>query len=136
MAVLYLFLILATFAVVIMRGGVEERVLVAVLMGSSVATLFLVSIGLQFRTDPLAFAVVELSALAIIMVIAFRSSRFWPLPYAALQIATVLSLLSPLFGENLLSYALGVMQAVWAYPQLLILVLASVRTRRVISTTP
>lgn len=80
MALLYLILLLGTLAVVVARGGVDERLMLAVLMFSSIGTLILVLLNLQFDTQPFAFALVEMGALAIILVVAFRSSRFWPLP--------------------------------------------------------
>ena len=127
---IYLLLLASSVAFVLGRGGREERTAVLLMLGSSVATAALYIVGgYRFRGAPLPFLAVEASVLLALLAIAFRSSRFWPLLYAALQIATVLSLLSPFFGRNLVSYALGIMQSLWAYPQLLILVLATVRRR-------
>ena len=131
---LYLLLLFATFMSIAVRGGFEERLLTGAMLAASVGTFLLYRAGLRFDAHPLPFIAISLLHLAVCLVIALRSARFWPLAYTALQIATLLSLMSPFFGRNLLSYALGVMQTLWAYPQLLILTLATVRTQRTTST--
>ena len=133
---LYLLLLFATLIFIAVRGGFEERLLTGTMLAASLGTFLLYRAGLRFDAHPLPFIAVSLVHLAISMVVALRSARFWPLVYTALQIATLLSLTSPFFGRNLLSYALGVMQTLWAYPQLFILVLASIRTRGTTSRAP
>lgn len=131
---LYLLLLFGTLVFIAVRGSLEERLLTGAMLSASVVTYVLYKAGLRFDDHPWPFIATSLLHLIVSLAIAFRSTRFWPLAYAALQGATLLSLLSPFFGRNLLSYALGVMQTVWAYPQLLVLVLATIRKSRPIST--
>ena len=113
---------------VLRRGGAEERIAALALVGSSIATgLLFIVCRLRFDASPAPFLVCDLLVLAIVLPIALWSRRYWPIPFAALQVATVLSLIAPFFGNNLVSYGLGVMQGLWAYPQLLILIAAVVR---------
>ena len=130
----YLLLLLGSLGYAVVRGGLEERLLSAAMIGASLGTYGFYKAGLRFDDHPGPFIAASLLHLTVSLAVALWSSRFWPMFYAALQIATLLSLLSPLFGRNLLSYALGVMQAVWTYPQLLILIMATLRTERMAST--
>ena len=130
----YLLLLLGSLGYAVLRGGLEQRILSATMLAASLGTYGFYKAGLRFDDHPEPFIAASLLHLAISLAVALWSSRFWPMFYAALQIATLLSLLSPLFGRNLLSYALGVMQAVWTYPQLLILVVATIRMERTTSS--
>lgn len=127
---LYILVLTAASSYVLARGDRDIRVAALLIIATSVVTL------VNYRAISGTFAwvqpwllVVEGVALVVVLAIAFRSSRFWPLVFAATQIATLLSLLTPLFGRGLVSYALGVAQGMWAYPQLLVLVLATIRGR-------
>lgn len=132
----YLGLLASAVTFVILRGGGEERAIVCTMMLTSVATLLLYQFaGQKFGTIMLPFILNEAVLLAVTLTIAYRSKRFWPMPVASLELAAFLSLFAPLFGKNLVSYALGVTQGVWAYFQLMILVLAVVRGRNLYPTS-
>ena len=130
MGLFYLLLLLLTVAFIAVRGDSETRVAVAALLLSSIATMVLFKSGLSFGTHSAPFLAVSLTHLIVVLTIAYRSRRFWPLLYAALQMLTVASSLGPMFAENLVTYALGVLQGAWAYPQLIILMFAVLRGRR------
>lgn len=128
----WFFLLALVFAVtfVIVRGQRDERLIACALLLVSISTgLLYIFAGQRFERVSPALILNEAVLLAVTLTVAYRSRRFWPMPVASLEIAAFLSLLAPLFGQNLVSYALGVTQGVWAYPQLLILVLAVVRSR-------
>jgi hypothetical protein len=71
----------------------------------------------------------EALVLAVLLALGLRSKRFWPMPVASLQIVAFLSLLTPFFGRNIVSHGLGVAQGIWAYPQLLLIVMGTIRLR-------
>jgi len=124
----YVGLLLGVAIFVFRKGGADEKVAVATLIFGSAATLACYALSRRNFVDPVPLLfVTEAAVLAILLILAYRSSRFWPLTIAALQIASFLALLTPLTNENLVSYALGVAQGLWAYPQMLILVLAAIR---------
>lgn len=128
--VLFLLLLIAAVGYVVAYGGWEERsVALALVAAAAVTWANYVFLGRTFRTLQPILVVSEGSVLVLCLVIALRSDRYWPIPVAAAQLATLMSLLAPLFGRNLLSYPLGMMQALWAYLQLAILVMAVVRGR-------
>jgi hypothetical protein len=121
-------LLLAAVGSILWRGGREERVFVLTLLAVSTGTMLIVArIGVRFDEPSLALLANETVLLGISLTLAYRSNRFWPMPVAALEIAAFISLLMPLFGENLVPYAMGVAQGLWAYLQLLIVVLAVFR---------
>lgn len=130
MGYLYTFSLLLIVAFIFVRGGVEERAVIATMLITSIGTMAVVwSQGQSFnRFSPLLTAN-EAVLLVVTLSVAYRSNRFWPLAVASLELAAFLSLLAPLFGRNLVSYGMGVAQGLWAYPQLIILVLAVIRGR-------
>ena len=132
---LYASLLIACFAFVLVRGDWELRVASLLIVATSIVTLVNFKMGGTFAELQPWLIVSETVALTFVLFIAYRSRRFWPLCFAATQIATVLSVLAPLFGRGLVSYALGIAQGVWAYPQILILILATVRGRHLIRRT-
>lgn len=128
----WLFLLLLTSAVtfIIVRGQREERLVACTLLLVSLITSLLFGLASQtFVQISLPLILNEAILLGVTLTVAYRSKRFWPMPVASLELAAFLSLFAPLFGKNLVSYALGVTQGVWAYFQLMILVLAVVRGR-------
>lgn len=125
---IFLVLLLSAVAFVIVRGGRDERAIaIALVVAALVTAANYWVMGHTFGTVQPILVVSEGLVLVLCLVIAMRTERWWPLPVAAFQLGTFLSLLTPLFGQNLVSYALGVTQGLWAYLQLLTLVGAVLR---------
>lgn len=130
MGFVYLALLVAVVAYVLARGDPEERLVVSALLLGSLVTLVLHhQLGKSFTHSNVLYLMNEASVLAVILFVAYRSSRFWPLPVAAFQVAAFLALLTPALGKDLISQAIGVAQGLWAYPQLAIVGMAVVRRR-------
>jgi len=126
---LFLVLLASALSFVLVRGGRDEKAVVLALLAAALATAANYAwMGRSFGTVQPVLLASEACVLALCLAIAFRSRRHWPLVVSSLQLATVLSLLAPLFGRNLVSDALGVFQGLWAYLQLVVLVLAVLRT--------
>jgi hypothetical protein len=122
--------LVAIVAFILVRGGAEERVAaVTIMVGAFSTAAIYVIVGRDFARLQLPFLANELAILVVLLVIAYRSKRFWPLPVAATQVAACLSLLTPSLGADIVSYGLGVTQGLWAYLQLALLILAVVRGR-------
>lgn len=134
---IYLLLLVSSVCFVFWKGRFEERLAVGALTIGSIATSFLYAQSNQNWLNPnIALLLNEAAVTAVILYIAYRSKRFWPLPVAAFQIIALVTPVTTMLGENLASYALGVTQGVWAYPQLLILIIATIRGQMVIKTKP
>ena len=134
---LFLVLLAAAVTYVAAAGGREERLITLALVVAALVTMANYAfVSQSFDTLQPVLIASEGCVLALCLYIAFTSNRQWPLRVAAAQLATVLSLLTPLFGRNLLSYPLGMMQSLWAYLQLAILVLAVLRRRGTARSAP
>jgi hypothetical protein len=124
-------LILAT-AYVARAGGREERLALATLFSAYVATYAIMEAQGEddWLDPPVWVALADLASFAVLVAIAIRSKRFWPMPVAALQLLPALTPIVVILGENLASYPIGVSQGVWSYLQLAILILAAARHQR------
>ena len=129
--VIYTALLISTIAFITIRGRRDERTVLAALVAGSVSTFVIYGfLGRSFLAVQLPMLINEAAVLAILLAVAFRSTHFWPLPVAAFQLAAFLALMTPYFGENIVSHGLGVAQGIWAYPQLIILAVATARPPR------
>ena len=126
--VIYATLLIGTVAYILVRGGIDERIVVGILMLGSIDTyLIYMFLGQSFTALQLLLLVNEAVVLAVLLTVALWSKRFWPIPVASFQVAAFLSLLTPYFGVNILPHGLGVAQGIWAYPQLVTLVWGTIR---------
>lgn len=94
----------------------------ALTIGSLLTPLLHARSERDWLTPDAALFVNELFVTVIILFVAYRSRSFWPIPVAAFQMLALLTPLATLIGQALVSYAVGMMQGMWAYPQLLILI--------------
>ncbi|MEP7350254.1 MAG: hypothetical protein ABI668_09940 [Sphingorhabdus sp.] len=125
---IYLLLLVSSVGFVFWKGRFDERLAAGALTAGSILTSLLYAQSAQnWLTPNTALLINEAAVTVVILYIAYRSNRFWPLPVAAFQITALLTPAAAMLGENLASYALGVTQGLWAYPQLLILVIATIR---------
>lgn len=116
------------------RGGREERQVAIILALAYLATSLFYKLGTPDWLKPqLGILASDSLATVLLLIIALRSKRFWPLPIVAFQILPVLTQLALAFGENLVSYGLGVAQGAWSYLQLIVLVVATTRSRKQMS---
>lgn len=123
--------VLSVSAYALRFGRREERNVAAILFAAYSATFLIYRLGDQNWLRPqYGILVSDTIASLLLLHIALRSKRFWPLPIVAFQILPVLTQLVTVFGENLVSYGLGVAQGAWSYLQLLILVIATNRSRK------
>lgn len=124
----YLVMLVACVFFIFWKGRFEERVVASALLAGSVLTAFIHATRSGDWLDPhVALLANEAAVTAVILTVAFRSKRFWPLPVAAFQLIAMLAQIISMIGENLESYAVGVTQGMWAYMQLLILVIGTWR---------
>lgn len=128
---LYLFLLACAVPYVMARGDGESRTIIGALLFCGAVTATLVASGAASFEHPSAALVAnEGLLLAVTVGVAIRSEKYWPLLVAALELIAFLSLLVPFTDANAVSYAIGAMQGLWAYPQMLILLLVTFRTTK------
>ena len=128
---IFLTLVLAALMLAIRFGGRAERTVLVALLVSYVGT-YLSFKFLGARDWLLVNWGVWLSdaaAFAILCTVALRTKKWWLLPMAGLQILPLFTPFIAVTGQNLISDGLGRAQGLWAYPQLALLILASLARR-------
>lgn len=136
-AFLYPALLLASSIYIAARGNFEQRLVLVTLMAGSIFTAVIYGISAHESWLGLNLGMVmnEAVVLSVILFVAYRSRRFWPLFIAAFEAAALLAQFAGTFARNPVSYALGMTQGIWAYFQLIVLMLATWRNRRASSTS-
>ncbi len=120
---IYLLLLLSSVILILWKGKWEERLVLATLaIGSLLTPLLHARTERDWLTPDTALFVNELLVTIVILFVAYRSRFFWPIPIAAFQMLALLTPYATLIGQDLVSYAVGMMQGMWAYPQLLIMI--------------
>ena len=120
---IYLLLLLSSVILIFWKGKWEERlVLAALAIGSLLTPLLHARTERDWLTPDTTLFVNELMVTIVILFVAYRSRYFWPIPIAAFQMLALLTPIATLMGKDLVSYAVGTMQGMWAYPQLLIMI--------------
>lgn len=113
------------------RGRSDERVIAGVCLAASVVSLLsLPAQQMRYSGVETGLLVVDTLTLAAFVAVALRSSRFWPLWVAGLQLTTSMAHLFKAIEVDLMPYAYGAAARFWSYPVLLILAFATWRGRR------
>jgi hypothetical protein len=121
--------LLVSATICVMRFGDNEiRLTLFILVIAYIGTFISYIIGGKSWLEIQAWTVAwDGMAFICLLVIAFRSEKFWPLWIASFQLLPLLTFAAAPFGQNLVSQALGVAQGLWAYFQLLILMLVTIK---------
>jgi len=127
-AVLFILPWLGVCGFALWRGGQPERL---------VAAMFLIAfplgsfINAKFRSQgvQLGSLGIDLTMLILLLVIAFRANRYWPMGIAAMQLLQVMGHLLKLADPRMLPLLYWISSVVWAYPMLILLLLGAVRHR-------
>ena len=102
------------------RGGAPERVAAALQIGAFVLTLAahrLFEGG--FRSVDIGTAAIDLALLTALVVLAWRSTRFWPLWVGGWQLAAIIAHLAKMLDPNMMATGYAIQAQIWAYPMLL-----------------
>jgi hypothetical protein len=133
---IFLTLLVSAAGYVLLCGDKEQRLVLCVLLAAYSGTMLLFMLGTRswLRTET-GIVILDSSAFVALTIIAFRSKRFWPLWIASFQLIPLLTYAAALFGQNLASQALGVAQGLWAYLQLGLLVLMTLKVQIIAAKT-
>jgi len=114
-----------------MRGSRDERLVGMICVIGAVATHVLISpLRHRFAGVEIPVMIVDLAVFGGFLLVALRSSRFWPLWVAGLQLTTMLGHVLKAIDLSLLPRAYGASLTFWAYPIVLILAVGTWRTHR------
>lgn len=111
------------------RGGVPERIGVAVLLGAVVASQLVPTAGAQrFKVIETGILAVDAAMLACVLILSVYAQRYWPMWMAAVLVNTVVTHLLML-SPTLRPWSYSVALAAWSYPNPIILAVGAWRHR-------
>lgn len=125
---LFAFLWLGSCVYALWRGGQPER---------CVSVIFLIAVPLSFMAyvpDPWRgvqwiILAIDSTMFVLLVAIAFRANRYWPMGVAAMQLLQVMGHFLKLTDPAMLHVVYWISAVVWAYPMLLLLALGTMRHR-------
>jgi len=124
-------LLLAVCLYAWLRGSIDERVVAAICLAGTAATMLVIS-PLRHRYSGVeeGLLLVDLAVLAGFVTVALRSKRFWPLWAAGLQLTTSLGHILKGVDQDLVPQAYGAALQFWSYPILIVLAVGTFRAHR------
>ncbi len=129
--VLYWSFLLLISAFAVIQGRKYERAAALVCLGASLLTLLVHKISdVRYVNVAGGDLLIDCAVLAIFVLIALRSDRFWPLWVAGLQLVTSFAHFLKAMDPGLVPQAYGAALRFWSYPILLIVAVAIWRSSR------
>ena len=128
----FVVILLGVVAVSFWRGRRDEQIASLVCVAGSVLTaLSTQAAQIRFSYFNMPAFIIDVSVLFAFLVIALRSSRFWPLWVAGLQLSATTVHLMILADPEVVGKAFGAALAFWSYPILLLIGIGAWRTAAV-----
>jgi hypothetical protein len=127
-AVLFILLWLGVCAYALWHGGQPERLVAATFLVAAPLSSALYSAD-RWHGMQLGIFAVDIVMLGLLLAIAFRANRYWPIGIAAMQVLQVIGHLLKLADPHMLTLLYWIGAVVWAYPMLILLALGTVRHR-------
>ena len=128
---LYWSILILSCGYALIRGRADERMVAGVCIAASVISVAVLSpMSVRYTTIEEGEVAVDLVVLAVFLLVALRSDRFWPLWIAGLQLTTILAHLLKAIDFKLLPFAYGTAERFWSYPILVIIAVGAWRQHR------
>jgi hypothetical protein len=116
-------LLLVGCAYALVRGGAPERTVSLVfLTGDALSVALVNSRDVRFQHEEYGVLIADLLVFMSAMAIALRSTRWWPLVVAALQMDAVIAHILHSLAPNVMAIVYLDATAIWAYPMLFCLI--------------
>jgi hypothetical protein len=124
-----LLFVVCAFAAV--RGHTDERIAAGACAAATLITHFVIApLKIRYSTVEPGLMALDVAMLGIFVALALRSSRFWPLWVAGLQLTLTMAHLLKAIDEHLIPRAYAAAVVFWSYPILFIILIGCWRTRR------
>ena len=123
---LFAFLWFGSCAYALWRGGRPER-FVALIFLMAVPLCIAAYIPDPWRGVQWGVLAIDTVMLVLLLAIAFRANRYWPIGMAAMQLLQVIGHLLKLTDPAMLHVVYWIGAVVWAYPMLFLLWLGTIR---------
>lgn len=124
--ILFIALWLGVCGYALWRGGQPERCVAVIFLVAALSN-WVTYIPNPWRGVQWGIFAVDTVMLALMLAIALRANRYWPIGMAAMQVLQVIGHLLKLADSVMLPMAYWISAAVWAYPMLILLWLGTVR---------
>lgn len=128
----FLALFIGACAYALARGGAPERVAVGIFAGGLLLTALTATASYVARFSGLEIGIliVDSIMLAAFVILSLHAERYWPIWMSGMQAVEVLSHLPMLIAPDVLPQAYTTITALWSYPMLVLLIVATYRHRR------
>jgi hypothetical protein len=114
----------------LIKGGRSERSVAAICLCAAILTSLAVSpFGARFRGVEIQVFYIDALTFLAFFAVALFSTKFWPMWVTAMQGVSLLSHLSPLL-PGVIPWAYGNAIALWSYPILIVVGIATFRNGR------
>lgn len=130
--ILFLVLLVCCCGYSLIRGGAPERIGAGLQVGAFALNLpvhFLLDAS-GYRSAIVGTAAIDVLLLVALIVLAWRSTRFWPLWVAGWQLAAIVAHLAKGLDPGMLPAGYAIQAQIWAYPMLLATAAGTFRHRR------
>lgn len=115
----------------LLRGCANERIAASVCIVASVVSVLVLSpMSVRYASVETGELTVDLLVLAVFLVVALRSDRFWPLWISGLQLTTTLAHFLKAINFDLIPSAYGAAERFWSYPILIVIAVGTWRQHR------
>lgn len=129
--VIFIILLISSCGYALWRGHRDERIVAIVNIVATLATVLAISpLNVRYKGVESGLFLIDLLVLGSFVFVALRSHRFWPLWVAGLQLTSSTAHLMKAIDEHLLPVAYAAAAALWSYPILIILAVATWRGGR------
>jgi hypothetical protein len=109
-----------------LRGEYPEKLCASVLIaGSLFSTLIAILYNNHWHRAGFYIFLVDVAALCILVILALRSDRFWPIWAAAFQLPGVVTHIATMVDPKILPRSYAIAQGFWIYPLLIVLVIGT-----------
>lgn len=113
------------------RGGAPERAVGCSMVAAYVATLFSHSeFAIRFTDVELGVLTIDILLMVILMAVALKADRGWPILLAGLHLTTVGAHAVRMIEPEMIEVTYAVMLSMWSYPMVVALALGTWRHRR------
>lgn len=113
-------------------GGAPERIAAGLQITAFALTLALHRLidTAGFGTTAFGTAMVDVALLVALIILAWRSTRFWPLWIAGWQLAAIIGHLAKLLDPSMLPLGYAIQATFWGYPMLVVTAVGAWRHHR------
>ena len=129
--IIFLILSFTAYGYAAVRGGAPERIAAAAMFSAVIATWTLSYLGPRgpgaYASVEVGVALTDFTLFGIMVTVAMLSARFWPMLMASILGCGLFGHLTKPLGPDILPKAYYATVALWSYPTLLLLVIATWR---------